>query len=533
MSTGFKPLEIPPGVVFKPTGNMRSSNWSRVNLMRWVEGQMSPVGGQEQQSYSFASRCRAIHGWYDLAGDYYVAYLCETNIYIDDGSGVLDDITPVGGMASPAPAGSGGYSDDVYSAGTYGTPRTTSTVLNFDFVPTAWSLDNFGQVLYAMTSADGRLLQWDPSLPSGPGLPAGPATEVTSADTGTGHAPHGRGFVVTNERFIWIYGMEQDGTVDGGSWRRLGWCDQENPNAWDFSNVTSQAGFLDIEPASPIITAVATRTGILFWTGKKAYISQFLGIPYVYNYVELAANCTPWSPKSVVTTSSMAVWVSQQGAYSFDGTSIVPVQCMVRAFIDDVVDLLNVREQACAAHVAAFNEVWWFFPVRGSTTNTNCVIYNYKDGTWSMGWMPRSAGMISSYTSPTIMADGLVAYKHETGSVYPANVPLPWAETFDLNLNSGSRLTTVKQMIPDIETIDYLDPATAIGNLRYSLFYRNSRSLGAPELQTTPQPVRPDGYVDFRTTGRDIRLRIELQGPGVFPVTVGQHLVDSVPRGDR
>ena len=254
---------------------------------------------------------------------------------------------------------------------------------------------------------------------------------------------------------------------------------QENPNAWDFSNVTSQANFLDIEPASPIITAIATRTGILFWTGKKAYISSFLGIPYVYDYVELAANCTPWSPKSVVTTSSMAVWVSQQGAFSFDGTSILPVQCMVRAFVDDVVDLLNVREQACAAHVAAFNEVWWFFPVRGSTTNTNCVIYNYKDGWWSMGWMPRSAGMISSYTSPTIMADGLVAYKHETGSVYPANVPLPWAETFDLNLNSGSRLTTVKQMMPDIETIDYPDAATAIGNLRYSLFYRNSLGLSA------------------------------------------------------
>ena len=115
------------------------------------------------------------------------------------------------------------------------------------------------------------------------------------------------------------------------------------------------------------------------------------------------------------------------------------------------------------------------------------------------------------------------------GGAYPNGVPLPWAETFDLNLNSGSMLTTVKQMIPDIDG--------DVTNLLYSLFYRTSRSVsnGAPvvELQTAPQPVRPNGYVDFRTTGRDIRLKIELAGPAVLPVTVGAHLIDAVPRGDR
>ena len=60
--------------------------------------------------------------------------------------------------------------------------------------------------------------------------------------------------------------------------------------------------------------------------------------------------------------------------------------------------------------------------------------------------------------------------------------------------------------------------------------------------------MRADGYVDMRTTGRDIRLRIDLAAPAgviidkvnniqsdgsVRPVTVGQHLFDAVPRGDR
>jgi hypothetical protein len=349
--------------------------------------------------------------------------------------------------------------------------------------------------------------------------------QVTSADTGTGFAPSGRTFVVTQERFVQIFGMFNDGSLDGGSFRRFGWCDQENFHSWNFSDVTSQAGFLDIEPSSPIITAEATRNGTLFWTAHKAYIADFKGIPFVYDSRELANTCTPWSPSSVIGTSSMTLWMSQQGMFSFDGTTILPIQCKVRAWIDDDIDLVNVREQACAVHVGNFNEFWWFYPQRSQPHNTRCAIYSYKEGWWSQARMSRSAGITSSYTTQTIMADGLVAFQHELGDYYNHTESLPFAETFDLNLTSGAQLITIKQMQPDVEG--------AIENLRYSLFYRNSRSTGAAEQQSAPRAVRDDGYVDFRTTGRDVRLKIEIASQPVLPVTVGQHLVDAVPRSDR
>jgi hypothetical protein len=604
MSTQFRPLEIPPGVVAMATKQMRSSNWSEVNLMRWVEGQMSPVGGQAQYNYSFASRCKLIHGWYDLNDIYHIAYLCEENLYVDVG-GTLYDITPGGGMTPPQPLAQGGYGDGPYSDSTYGTPRAISTIQALDKVPDAWSLDNFGAILLAMTSPDGRLLQWNPAngepgfvtgisaaaawtttsttitmiSPSGgvvaPGMNVynetagnevgtvltytGTTLTLTAtaqhagasgnmlyfgntatpvvANSGRGVVPTGRLFVVTQERFVQIHGAYD--STNGGSSRRFAWCDQENFQAWDYTNVTSQAGYLDIEPAAPIICAKATAQGVLFWTATTAYLSAFLGIPYVYNYQEIGKNCTPWSPCSVASTVAMTVWMSQQGLYSYNGAWIQPMPLKIRPWIDDDIDILNVREQACMVHVAPFNEVWWFFP-QGPTNNpsgynTRVAIYNYKEGWCSMGQMSRSAGVSASYVIQTIMADGLNAFQHETGVVYPANVPLPWAETFDLNLASGSRLTTVKQMIPDV--------GGDVTNLLYSLIYRNSRSVGAdangnpilaPELQTTPKKVNTsNGFLDLRTTGRDIRLRIALAGPQVNPVTVGQHLVDSVQRGDR
>jgi hypothetical protein len=114
-------------------------------------------------------------------------------------------------------------------------------------------------------------LMWDPAV--------GGRAVVQPPASGRGPVPNGRCFVVTPERFIVIFGSTGDGTTGGGSLRRFAWCDQENPGAWDYSSVTSQAGFLDIEPGSPIITALSTRNGTLFWTGKKAYLSTFLGIP--------------------------------------------------------------------------------------------------------------------------------------------------------------------------------------------------------------------------------------------------------------
>jgi hypothetical protein len=613
MSTRFQPIEIPPGVVALPTKRMRSTNWSEVNSVRWREGQLTPIGGQAQLTnptgavgtYQFASRCKSIHGWYGLDGQYHIAYLCETNIYVDTG-GTLYEITPSGGMAAPAGL-VGGYGDGGYNVDTYGTPRSIPSSVAITKVPDAYSLDNFGAILYAMTSADSRLLMWDPGVgPAG----ANPITLATNAAwtttspsitmaatnpgwvtpnmsvlnatgqfigtvstytgttltlaanalvagasgayltfsnlaiiqppaSGRGPVPHGRCFVVTQERFIMVFGATEDGTVGGGSSRRFSWCDQENPGAWDYANVTSQAGFLDIEPASPIICAIATRVGTVIWTAKKCYVSQFLGLPFVYNYVELADACTPWSPQSTATTASLTLWMGEQGMFSFDGTSVMPVPCKVRPWIDDGIDPIMVRELSFAAHMGEFSEFWWFFPTLNSPYNTRAMIYSYKEGWFSQAQLSRSAGITSSYTAHPVFADDYVAFQHEVGAAYSnASMPvvLPYAETFDINVNSGGLLTTVKQLIPDVQAVDAVNSDAAniaIANLLYSVFYRISRSLGVPELQSPRVPVRSDGYVDLRATGRDIRLRIDVATPVITPFTLGQHLIDVVPRGDR
>src|SRR4029077_21093854 len=131
--------------------------------------------------------------------------------------------------------------------GLYGTPPRpgTGSQAMLSGMPPAYSLANYGALLMAMSSSDGRLLWWDPAAAAGTLLTAVP------------NEPPGRCFVVTPDRFVMIFGML--GT--GGSSRRLGWCEQENPTNWDFAPQTTKAGYYDVEPAAAIVTAQAGRSG--------------------------------------------------------------------------------------------------------------------------------------------------------------------------------------------------------------------------------------------------------------------------------
>lgn len=517
MSTNFQPMEIPPGVVAKPTKKMNSSSYAEVNLVRWVEGSFVPVGGQERYGYAaFASRCRKVHAWIDTLGVTHIAYLCEANVYVDTG-GVITEITPTGGMIAPSPDPTlGGYGDGAYGSDpdpsdAYGTARHTGGAARAKTVPYWFSIDNWGQQLLVMTSVDGRLLYWDPTVISGAGL------LLQAVPT----SPTGRGFVVTPDRFVIMFGI----TSGGGSFRRWGWCDQENYSDWNFASTTNKAGFYDLEPASPFITACNGKHGVLFFTARKAYVARYTGLPYIYTQEELSEDCTPWSPASITNTSMQMFWMSEQGAWTFDGTQITPVQCLVRDWINDDIDVIKVRQQACCVHVGEYSEFWWFFPQEGQPYNTRCVIYNYREGWWSQGRMARSAGLSSDFDSFTIMANGTVAYKHESGFNYPDGTELPWAETFNINMGSGAGLTTFKQMMPDLD-----GDSTNIG---FQLYYKNDRTDKTVEKITPVRMIRDGGYVDFRTTARDFRLRISSISASVTPYTLGQHLIDITPRGSR
>lgn len=500
------PLELPPGVVDAPTKASNSASWVETQLIRWKNGKLLPIGGWEQLTYSmgFASRCRYIHEWFDLDGVRRVAYLCEGHCYVDTG-GVIADISPTVPIVLPYTDDVfvGGYGDDLYSFGTYGTARPS--VVKTKPVTPCYKLDNWGEQLLAMTSADGRLLMWDPSVP---------ATLLAAV----ANAPlNNRTFQVTPERHVILFSM-------GGVYNAFGWCDQENITNWLFADVSSKAGFYNITPSSPMIECEVAPDGILFHTVKDTFIIRFVGLPYVYNYERLTGVTTPMSAASIRNTAVGVIWYAENGFWQYNGGNVIPLPSPLTTLIDEDVDLTWIRYEAAMVDVASFSELWLFYPSNGSRYNDRYVLYNYREGWWANGKMSRSCGFSSSYTSYPIMSDGTNAFYHEKTNTYSGVDELPFAETHVINLASGAGMITVQQLIPDVE-----------GNpddLRFNFYYKNERSRGQEKVSPL-KSIRDNGYVDIRVTGRDFRMRIQSINPTLEPWTVGQNLIEVTPRGKR
>jgi hypothetical protein len=81
---------LPPGVVNKRSRKANKVNWREVNLLRWDNDTLEPVGGWEKLNYpAFSSDLREMHRWSTNSGDLITAFLCEEHCYVDLGDGSL------------------------------------------------------------------------------------------------------------------------------------------------------------------------------------------------------------------------------------------------------------------------------------------------------------------------------------------------------------------------------------------------------------------------------------------------------------
>lgn len=494
-------IDFPPGVANETSKRRNKINWREVNLVRWDGSTMLPVGGWNRLNYSaFASNIRAAFRWTDNNNIQYTAYLCEEHCYVDDGSGTLIDITPEDGIAPPSDLSVGGWGDGAYSDSTYGTPRD-GMVSRLSVAPPAYTLDNWGQELRVMTTADGRLLRWDPSSPSDP------LVAVTGAPVGN------HSFVVTPDRFIILFGS-------GGDPSRFDWCDQEDDTDWTPST-TSKAGGFNVEPAATIVSHCLSPTGVLMFTSRLAYTIQSVGLPYVFGYDKLPSECPPpYSPAAIASTPEGDIWFAINGFWLFNGVNAAPILCPIWDWINNSINKSVSRYTASMVDIVAKFELWLFFAAGDDATQNNrVVIHNYRDQTWSMGTLARTCGVASPNDPNPILASVDTVYRHEDGYNYDG-ADLPWAETHTFNAPGGA-LTTVKQMLPDVEG------ASAI----QFKFVKRANPASDVETTSAAKLVRSNGYVDVRETARDMRMRVETIVGATW--SLGPIEVDMTARGRK
>jgi len=466
------PLQIPKGQYRNGTEYMSQGRWRDINLVRWHEDALRPVGGWRQRSaIDLNGVVRSMIAWEDNDALRLIGAGTHNSLYAINANGTATDITPAGLTAGRVDATlNTAYGGGFYGNEEYGLPRAdTETILT----ATTWSLENWGEYLLAMSSDDGKLYEWQ-------GDTATDAALISNAPTNCS------GMMVTEERFVVCFGADGDP-------RKIAWSDQEDNTTWTAA-ATNQAGDINLQTNGVILAGLKTRGQSLILTTEDAHTLTYQGPPFVFGLERVGTSCGLIAARAAASVDNGVFWMGYRGFFAYSGGSVQSLPCEVADYVFSDMNKDQRSKVSCTVN-SAWNEIWWFYPSADSTECNRYVAYDYAENIWMTGVMDRTAGIDRGvFRYPMFIGSDGTLYEHEIGYSYDSATP--YAETGPITLGAGDNVMNVTDLIPDEKT---QGDVQAKFKTRY--YPNGSESEYGPFSMSNPTSVR------FQ--GRQVRMRIE------------------------
>jgi hypothetical protein len=483
------PLQIPPGIVRGANPDDAPGRWFDGNLVRWRDGVMEPVGGWESMTETpLADIPRKIHQWRDNKNRLHllVGTGSTLNAYDD---GLWTEVQPTDFRGFDTTEVGIGFGAGPYGMGAFGVPIMVPSKLQH--LRHTWSFGQWGEDVLAVASSDGRLLYYAAQ----PTTPAQHPVKTryrmsTTVEVITTAPTNLRAITVTPERHV--LGIRD---------RELVWSSRENMRDWDFASVTNTAGQLPLETDTILVTLQPCREGTLVFSETQAFLTRYIGLPYIYSGESLGS-ANLYAPNAAAEFEGNVTWLDQTGLGMYRGGAISTLPCPLTDYVFSTIDKTWGPRVAHAFTNNLFNEVWYCYPSQGNSECNRVLIWNYVENWFSIAELARSAGFGSGAGDrPILGAPNRQVYAHETGWTYEGFDPAGniYIASGTLNIGAGEQAMQINQLIPS--------NGSKYDATRYTLMTRMTPAQD--EAVNGPYSCRPDGYVDTRAQGRDVRLKIE------------------------
>ncbi len=409
-------------------------------------------------------------------------------------AGTLKEITPTGFTAGIADSLSKtGYGYSTYGTLAYGTARPDTGLIT---PATTWSMDTWGEYLIACSNADGKIYEWQLGFTT-PTL----AAAITNAPTGN------KAVLVTAERIMFALGA-------GGNPRKVQWCDQENNTLWTPAG-DNQAGDYELATPGTLLAGKRVKGVNLLFTDVDVHTAQYVGAPFVYGFEKAGSGCGLISAQAVAAIDTAAIWMSKSGFWIYDGY-VKPLPSDVSDYVFGNINF-NQASKVYAVHNSKFGEIWWYYPSSGSNENDSYVTYNYRENHWNIGTLARTAGTDAGvFANPlAVSTDGYI-YEHEVGFAYDS--ASLYAESGPVQLGNGDNIMSVRQVIPDEQTL-----GEAVVSFKTRNYPTGTQSTFGPYTAANP--------TDVRFAARQVNMKVT--GNTLADWRIGVMRLDAVPSGKR
>ena len=386
----------------------------------------------------------------------------------------------------------GGWGAGAWGGGSWGTPRSMLIAAG---AVRLWSLDNWGEELVACARGNG-IYNWKP------------INGTASYATAIPGAPAQVNVILVGmpERHLIAFGSEQGGVFDP---MLIQWSDVEDYTTWG-ATATNSAGSFRLAAGNRIVGVLSVSQEILVFTESNVYAMRFVGLPYVYTFLQIEADHTGLIAQNaaVGAGNGNVFWMGFNSFWTYAGAAIL-LPCLVW---DAIFDNLNwaQKDKIVAGSNAGFSEVLWCYPSAGSQENDSVVVYDYKNQTWSIWELGRTAWLdvgVLQYPTAADPVSGLL-FSHEVGQ--DANgQPLPASVTTGfMDISDGDQIMSFDKIVPD-----FSDQA---GTVQVTV---DAKKWPDDPVASTKGPFPMDAatrYLSPRMRGRQMALTIASQGAGCF-----------------
>jgi hypothetical protein len=427
-----------------------------------------------------------------------------------------------GPTAAPDP-NSVGYGSGLYSEGNYGYSYAGYNTIR------QWSLDNWGSFLVGSYTG-GPPYIWQP--PIGASVYNNPAALITPNGYSSNYVPWTATglFVAMPQRQLIIFGTDVTLVASQGSAQQdpllIRFSDVSDYTSW-YPTATNQAGSYRLPSGSKIIGAQQAPLQALIWTDIELWSMQYLQFPLVYGFTKIGVGCGLISLRAAGKMGPLNEWMSQQGFFRYDGSTVSPLRCTVWdvVFGPNGLDTNYLDNVFCAAN-SYFNELAWFIPTIGSNgAVTTYVKHNVLDDVWDYGTLTRTDWIDQSVVGgPVAMDTNGILQQHETSNDMDSQIMNSWALSGWFSLQEGDNFLSIQRILPEFK----LSPGATAYITVFTVAYE-----GDTPTQYGPYSVTSTTeYFIVKARGRLARIQVGSNGFSSF-WRLGKCLRLMAPAGKR
>jgi hypothetical protein len=320
------------------------------------------------------------------------------------------------------------------------------------------------------------------------------------------------------------------------------WSDKESFTEWD-PTATTQSGETRLSHGSRIVSYVQTRQEIVVFTDSSLYSLQFLGPPYIWGTQLLGDNISILGPNCSVIASGVVYWIGTDKFYAYNGR-VETLNCDLRKYVFNDINLTQ-SDQIFAGTNEGFNEVWWFYCSKNSSTIDRYVVYNYLENIWYYGNMARTAWLDSGLQRfPIAAAYSQRLLNHESGvddNIDGNALPIDaYISSCEFDIGDGDSVGFVWRMLPDISFLGSSDPPPVTPQVEMTLYpmqnsgsgTQNSSTQSVLSGSTYVVPETFTGQIYTRVRGRQLIFKVRSNTLGTA-WQLGAPRIDIRPDGLR